>query len=193
MNEYVYLVYWLHIKDHIDPYKDGYIGITKNFNRRLKQHLSGSTNPHLSNAINKYGKENILCKFIAKGLSLHEAKLLELKLRNQDEIGWNITKGGSKPPICKSLSDTAKRKISKALKGKKQSIEHTELLSKIRTKNMLLVTNLKTNIQITYASIKEFLINNTSFSRSCIYACCSNQYKSHNGYKFEYIPITEEK
>lgn len=92
------LVYWLHTKDHKDIFTEGYVGITNNLKARLRNHKSKKYNAHLRNAINKYGWDNIIKEVILVADDLY-CLMIESQLRNKDNIGWNIVKGGGKPPV----------------------------------------------------------------------------------------------
>jgi hypothetical protein len=92
-------VYWIHHPDHSDMLTQGYIGVSKRAEVRWSEHLKKSQNPHLKNAIAKYGWDNLVKKVI---LVADEAYclMIEAKLRALDGIGWNIVKGGGKPPVA---------------------------------------------------------------------------------------------
>lgn len=81
-----YSLYWIHLKDQNDYLNEGYIGITKNFNKRLKDHRK-----------NKKFKdiwEGLVKEILFDNLSLTEALNLENKYRPFQNIGWNSQKGG---------------------------------------------------------------------------------------------------
>lgn len=94
------VVYWIHSVEHTDMFTQGYIGITNNLNVRLRNHKSKKSNKHLVNAINKHGWDNLIKEVI---LIAEEAYclMIEAKLRAEDAIGWNIVKGGGKPPVSR--------------------------------------------------------------------------------------------
>jgi group I intron endonuclease len=100
----------------------GYIGITKNPELRFTQHgwNKKNSNKHLRNAIAKY-KDNIKFVILAKDLDYEAACLLEEMLRPEENMGWNIAKGGSVPPSPKGKerSATYRQNISKAKMGDK--------------------------------------------------------------------------
>ena len=130
-------VYWVHAVDHTDMFTQGYIGISKNIEARIKQHKKRPTNIHFKNAVIKHGWDNLLVKTIV--VADKEYCLdLEKKLRPADYIGWNATMGGGIPPKPKKgmgkgrkLSQEIKDKLSKAGKGRQFSMESKE---KIRQK-----------------------------------------------------------
>lgn len=92
-------VYWIHHPDHGDVLTQGYIGVSSNVRARWNRHKSGAGNAHLANAIKKHGWDALVKKVL---LVADEAYclMIEAKLRAQDNIGWNIIKGGGKPPVA---------------------------------------------------------------------------------------------
>ena len=114
-------VYWIAHKDHTDIFSQGYVGVSNNVEYRWNTHKSLKTNVHLKNAINKYGWDNLVKKVVLIG---EEDYCLEIesKLRSEDRIGWNLTKGGGKPPSSLgkkfgAKTPETKAKISLAKKG----------------------------------------------------------------------------
>lgn len=95
-----YSVYWFHLPDQTDVFTEGYVGITNNIVRRFNEHFNNARknkHTHLYHAINKYGKDNIICDIIHTNLSKKEAEELEEAYRPTDLIGWNGCKGGFVP------------------------------------------------------------------------------------------------
>lgn len=109
-------VYWVHLPEHTNIFTQGYVGITtKTVGERFQQHVwnssSGSKNNTINNAINKY-KDAIVCTTILEG-SLEYCLLVENKLRQAPNTGWNINVGGDVPPMVgRKHSEDTKRKIS---------------------------------------------------------------------------------
>jgi len=103
-------VYWIRAPHHSDVMSEGYVGVSKNAQKRWLYghnwaHRKGRhENPILSNAISKYGWDNLVKEIIviAKEEYCYE---LERKLRPTDSIGWNLAVGGGKPPVTKSRGD----------------------------------------------------------------------------------------
>lgn len=89
----IYSVYWIHHPTQFS-YKDGYIGITKNFKSRLKEHKLNKRDTHFTRAIKKYGWNNLIKEIIHKELTLEEALKLEFNYRPKQSLGWNSQKGG---------------------------------------------------------------------------------------------------
>ena len=92
----MYCVYWIHLPNQNDIFKEGYIGITSNYKLRLKAYIkkSNKNNNHFKNAITKYGWNNLLKEIIHSNMSLKEALKLEELYRPLQNIGWNSQKGG---------------------------------------------------------------------------------------------------
>ena len=100
------IVYWYRLKSHVDPFTEGYIGVTTNPHKRHIEHIrnaaKGTVN-HLYNAIRLYGVENIEREVLFTG-SIKDAYLQEWLYRQSDEIGWNHATGGSNGAMQKGKS-----------------------------------------------------------------------------------------
>ena len=101
---------------------EGYIGITNDPDRRMKEHSKSDT--HVGNALRKY--EDIKMKVI---LECTESYALEIeeKLRPKERIGWNVVAGGGMPPPFKGKEHTAEAKevISEKMKGNTNCLGNT--------------------------------------------------------------------
>ena len=112
--DYEYSLYWIRLEEHIDINSQGYVGISNNPNRRLKEHKKYDSNKNaLYNALKKYG-DKIIFEIIYENLSLDEAKTAEYRLRPKQRIGWNIAVGGGIPPNNKGK---IRKDHSEAMKG----------------------------------------------------------------------------
>lgn len=125
LNEY--LIYWIHNESETNIETQGYIGITKNLKRRIREHSS---------------KLNFLEGRTVDIFLLGEkeyCKEIEYQLRPKKYIGLNIASGGGMPPDvtgikrsektkllmsqnnvgmkCKKHTDETKRKMSESRKG----------------------------------------------------------------------------
>jgi hypothetical protein len=87
------VVYWLHLPTHTDPFCEGYIGVTTNFNKRMKSHKNTPVNNYMSNVISKYGWE-YLCSDILHTGDENQCYAIEASYRNSFNIGWNLQAGG---------------------------------------------------------------------------------------------------
>lgn len=97
------LVYWIHYKEHDDPYTQGYVGITNNLERRLSEHSAKHSKcHHVKNRINN----DAIVSVLHHVESIDEAQKLEEKYRPVENIGWNICKGGGMPPQANKNFDT---------------------------------------------------------------------------------------
>lgn len=120
-------VYWIHHPEHTDIFTQGYVGVSKRFERRIWEHLKLNQNRYLKNAIKKYGWDNLIKE---KVLIAEESYCLDIesKLRPNDKMGWNLVKGGGMPPITKW--NLGKKGLHIAWnKGKKQSEELKQKVS----------------------------------------------------------------
>lgn len=120
------VVYWIRHPDHTDIRCQGYVGVTKRFNRRLFEHKTLRQNIYLTRAIAKYGWDNLIKEKIVLASESYCLEV-EQKLRPEDKIGWNLIKGGGKPPLA-----TGKRYTRKAPawnKGKPVPLSTKEKIS----------------------------------------------------------------
>jgi len=130
-------VYWIHLKEHDDPYKQGYVGVSKNVVKRLEQHKSKKQNPLLTNIFKKHNDVEVDILFIGDTSFCFE---VEHQYRPGKEIGWNINEGGISPPNAKGLkrSESTKKLISEnnvGFRGKTHSDETKRKMSESRKKN----------------------------------------------------------
>jgi len=88
-----YCVYWIHLENE-KSLNEGYIGLTTNFEMRMKAHKRSKKINHFKNAINKYNWEKLIKEIIHFNLTLEEALTLEEYYRPIQSIGWNSQKGG---------------------------------------------------------------------------------------------------
>lgn len=102
---------------HILPNNKKYIGITsqKPISKRWAKGKGYKSNAYFTNAINKYGWENIEHKILFENLSKQEAEQKEIELiekykSNNKQYGYNIENGGK---ANGRVSDETKEKISK--------------------------------------------------------------------------------
>ena len=126
-------VYWIRKQEHTDVFSEGYIGVTsRTAEERFKEHVDHSNSNSrkksiIHKAIKAIGKENLVVEtiLIADEWYCYD---IENKLRPSELIGWNVAIGGSKPPGVKGLpvSQETRDKLSKSLKGKRNSPEAIE-------------------------------------------------------------------
>ena len=122
---------------HTTPSGKVYIGITRQDPAaRWKKWKNYKDNQHFTQAINKYGWNNIQHEIIASGLTKEEACIKEkeyIRAYNSTdrEKGYNILIGGDVTPdrTGSKASDETRQKMSKARKGKCHSEEHCKNIS----------------------------------------------------------------
>lgn len=99
----MYSVYWIHSKDHTDIFRDGYIGVSNNTEKRFTKHKTHAKtgkhiNPLFSNAVNKHGWDNLIKEVVLIAEKQYCLEI-EAKLRPNKEIGWNLATGGGMPNV----------------------------------------------------------------------------------------------
>jgi hypothetical protein len=117
-----YLIYWIHSDQETNIEAQGYVGITKNLTRRLKEHRRKHN--FLDNRkvdVFLYG-DKLYCKQIEKSL------------RPRRNIGLNIAEGGGLPPNVKGIkrSDQTRQKIKDSMVGFKGRKHSEETKTKMR-------------------------------------------------------------
>lgn len=120
-NIYTHSVYWIHFPEYSDINFEGYVGVSINPAKRLKEHFYTSKkqnkNNYFYNILKKYPK-NIIQTIIFQGEE-SQCYLLENELRPYKNIGWNSNIGGDKPPSklgWKPSKETLEKR-SKSLKN----------------------------------------------------------------------------
>lgn len=126
-------VYWIHLPEHTDILTEGYVGVSVNPKRRLREHKNSTDNKYLSRVLSKY-PDDVIQSIVFEGDS-DACYRYEEHLRPNVNIGWNNNKGGICPPSKKGWTPTqatlAKR--SKSLKGVVRSEEWCKNLSEGHT------------------------------------------------------------
>lgn len=139
---------------HTTPNGKVYIGMTKqNPKKRFANGKGYKFNSYFSNAISKYGWENIRHEILHFGIGKEEAELLEKKYirdfnSTNPKYGYNLTLGGESGP---KVTDRAKAEISNKLKAyysveenrKKNSEAHKGLHHSEATKKKMSVSQKK--------------------------------------------------
>jgi hypothetical protein len=92
-----YCLYWIHYPDQKDPMLEGYIGITGDFHTRIETHSKYTKYAHIKNRIDS----GAIATILQENLTKEQAESLELVHRPEENIGWNIAKGGNIPPSRK--------------------------------------------------------------------------------------------
>ncbi len=90
----MYCVYWIRRDIHSDIYSEGYVGITKDLNERIRSHKKNKRRSHFTSAIKKYNLDVLQKEIIHSDLSLEKALEREQHYRPKENIGWNSQRGG---------------------------------------------------------------------------------------------------
>jgi hypothetical protein len=134
MTIYTHSVYWIHFPNQTDITSHGYVGVSNNPNRRITEHRNPNNdkNKIFNNILQKHSLE-ITQTIIFQGTE-EACYLLEEELRPLKNIGWNINKGGTKPPSKKGWtpSDITLERRSNSLRGIPRSKIWRDKLSKAK-------------------------------------------------------------
>lgn len=93
----MYVVYWAYKMGMADVATQGYVGISKDFDRRVFDHKKAAKadKPGAFYCwIRKHGFDSVQWAILAEDVSLDEALSLEQELRPKHAIGWNSQRGG---------------------------------------------------------------------------------------------------
>ena len=117
----IYYLYWIRKKDFKNILTEGYVGVSKNIDKRFKEHLYKMKNNIHENKLlqRNFNKHELIFEKILCG-NKEYCFYIENKLRPSKNIGWNNNIGGTSPPSCegKILTENHKLKISNSKKGK---------------------------------------------------------------------------
>ena len=148
-----------------------YIGITKNFDRRLKEHFRISYNKNSKNyetkfyqAIRKHGPHNFNYSIIYQSFDLMHIRDMEIHFILQENSyieGYNSTPGGDGKGT--EVSQETKQKLRKVLKGIKRSNEFKEN----RRQYMLSEKNPMLNSTHSIETRKILSIKKTNYNNKC--------------------------
>jgi predicted GIY-YIG superfamily endonuclease len=92
-----YCLYWIHYPEQSSPESEGYIGITSDFSKRIQTHSRYTKYAHIKNRIDS----GAIATILQENLTKEQAESLETQYRPEENIGWNIAKGGNIPPSRK--------------------------------------------------------------------------------------------
>lgn len=116
---------------HRFPNGKVYIGITNQPIKNRWRNGEGYKNQIVYSAIQKYGWDNILHEVLFDGLTKEQAENEEMRLialykANKNGYGYNIANGGN---CAESISESTRKKIALANKGKTRSEETKKRMS----------------------------------------------------------------
>jgi group I intron endonuclease len=181
------VVYWLHLENHCDPFNEGYIGVTTNFDKRMKSHKNTPVNNHMANAIAKYEWDNIVASILHTG-SESECYSIENSYRNIFNIGWNQIPGGSSGGGgslgFKHSQETIEVRSKLALQQHKNNPELGKQLAEYNStsKAKSYLITYPSGTQVTITNMRRFCRENY-LSQSCMTQVAAGKYSQHKGYK----------
>lgn len=126
----MYYVYWIKAKEHTDPFTQGYIGKSKNPERRFRNHttdISKGGSKIVKEYFKRFGRDSLELVILEKYDTEEEALEREKFYRPEYGIAWNITKGGLKTPDCTGQiqSKETREKRSRSVKSTKAQRSYT--------------------------------------------------------------------
>jgi group I intron endonuclease len=163
-----------------------YIGQTKDFPRRKKQHEKsiryGSGCSYFTRALSKYGINNFIWKVIdhastQEDLDAKESFWIEFFNTTNNRYGYNLKGGGYNP----FLTDEVKESIRKSQKGK---LNHMYGRTGADSPSSKAVIDITTNT--TYGSVSD-LCRETGFELSKVCCVCRGERLTHKGHIFRYL------
>lgn len=163
-----------------------YIGITcQSIQERWRKNGQGySGQPKFFNAIKKYGWDNFIHEILYYDLTAEEASSIEqtlIKNLNTIKNGYNVDKGG----LITNHSNQTKQKISKAMSGKKHSVETIKQITKTKQEQTgFKVICIETGeiFQSMGEASKIKKVDKTSISR-----CCNGKQITAGGYHWKLL------
>jgi hypothetical protein len=165
-------------------FSQGYVGVSKNTDRRWKDHQSTNSNSaYLKNAIKKYGWDNLV-KSIVLIADEQYCFAVEKNLRSGDKIGWNLVAGGGNPPSQKGKIRSLKTRLKKSGKNHPY-FKKGKLLEGTKNPNFkgkIIATCLRTNKKLMLNGAREITL--AGFTTSNVYACIRGKQTKHKGYTF---------
>lgn len=148
-------VYWIHLEEHTDITKEGYIGFTS---QSVKTRIRGHNKDReryahypLYRAMKKYG-DSIIVTTLIEGDSDYCLDV-ERKLRPSLNIGWNICVGGVGGHEGRKVSEETRKLMSESSKGRDVSAETRMKLSRAN-KGKVLSDETKLKISISHTGKK---------------------------------------
>jgi len=118
-----YLIYWIHSDQETNIETQGYIGITKDLTRRLKEHAK---KPNFL--------DNRRVDIFLHGDQLY-CRQIEKSLRPGRYVGLNIAEGGGLPPNVRGIkrSEETRAKMKASMVGFRGRTHSEETKAKMRT------------------------------------------------------------
>jgi len=91
----MYCVYWIRLNDHTDCMTQGYIGLTKDLNERIRSHRKNKRTSRLNSFLKCYSwNDRVEIEIMDMNLTKEEALTLEAYYRPSEDIGLNHQRGG---------------------------------------------------------------------------------------------------
>jgi len=195
-------LYWIRHPEHTDITTQGYVGISVDFERRMKQHKRNEdTIPMLVKAKRKYGWDNLINSIVLIG-SQEYCKLIESKLRPTPYIGWNNAQGGGgvlkgNTPWNKGKKMSDEQMVNHKPFTGKHTVNTKQVMSanntgakNPRARNIILVHPDGTK-ELHFGTVRQRCIE-LGIDYKKVYTVAKGQRKSFSGGYKAYYPTTDE-
>ena len=150
----MYYLYWIHLPFHSDPFSEGYIGVTKDPERRKDEHLRKS---------DRFPPGSLFIT-LAKLPSFESAQCVEFYLRPKWYIGWNIAQGGqdgNRPPGIHTSgwkwNEESKKKRAELWKGNTHGNKETVVEGVVFPSQKEAAKHLQNKYGVAFTRAKTFL------------------------------------
>lgn len=137
-----------------------YIGITNDIKRRWGEHKRSSANPHLRNAIKKYGIENFKFETIAQFKSEDDACNYEIELiakekrKNRKNV-YNIAEGGT---TGRTLSPEDRKILNSRInKARSPSVKMQAIIHELYFKQHMTAKETANKLKISSGSVRGYV------------------------------------
>lgn len=108
-----YSIYWIAAHHHLDPFTEGYVGMSNQPAKRMKAHTTDTAEVG-SKVVREYvgvnGLGSVKHEILGTCESYEEARHMEAAYRPVQNIGWNLAKGGGVTPDCTGREHSTKTK-----------------------------------------------------------------------------------
>lgn len=122
------VLYWIRLKEHYNINSQGYVGVSNDFSKRIRQHKNlKKISNKLQEIYQEHSWENLVKSIIFEGTK-EECLKAEMELRPSPNVGWNVSIGGTEGPSKFGQDNPSSRKevILKRALNEKGKLNHKQ-------------------------------------------------------------------